>query len=83
MKSTALNNTRLIVALLTAGAIGGAGVGAFNAVHSAATAAMAPPAIVAGSGAPSPALTTTPMALPDFSQITERYGPSVVNISVT
>lgn len=26
--------------------------------------------------------TATPMAIPDFSQITERYGPSVVNISV-
>ena len=77
MNSTALNNTRLVVALLAAGAIGGAGVGAFNAVHSPATAAVSPPAIVASSPA------ATPMALPDFSQITERYGPSVVNISVT
>ena len=77
MKSAALNNTRLVVALLAAGAIGGAGVGAFNAVHSTATAAVSPPAIVASSAA------ATPMALPDFSQITERYGPAVVNISVT
>ncbi|MDP2256458.1 MAG: DegQ family serine endoprotease [Polaromonas sp.] len=77
MKSTALNNTRLVVALLAAGAIGGAGVGAFNAAHTRATAAVSPPAIVASS------LAATPMALPDFSQITERYGPSVVNISVT
>ena len=76
MKSAALNNTRLVVALLAAGAIGGAGVGAFNAVHTSASAA-APPAIVASSAA------ATPMALPDFSQITERYGPAVVNISVT
>ena len=79
MTSAALNNTRLVVALLAAGAIGGAGVGAFNAVHTTASAAVAvaPPALVAGSTA------TLPMALPDFSQITERYGPSVVNISVT
>ena len=76
MKSAALNNTRLVVALLAAGAIGGAGVGAFNAVHSSAFAAS-PPAVVASS------TMAPPMALPDFSQITERYGPAVVNISVT
>ena len=77
MKFAALNNTRLVVALLAAGAIGGAGVGAFNAIHAPATAAVSTPAVVAGS------TVATPMALPDFSQITERYGPSVVNISVT
>jgi serine protease Do len=77
MKSTALNNTRLIVALLAAGAIGGAGVSAFNAAHTTATAAVSTPAVIVGS------TVATPMALPDFSQITERYGPSVVNISVT
>lgn len=76
MKSAALSNTRLVAALLAAGAIGGAGVGAFNAVHSAAF-ASAPPAIVASSNA------AVPMSIPDFSQITERYGPAVVNISVT
>ena len=74
MKSTALNNTRLIAALLAAGAIGGAGVGAFNMAHTPATAALSAPAV---------STAATPMALPDFSQITERYGPSVVNISVT
>ncbi|MDO8718101.1 MAG: DegQ family serine endoprotease [Polaromonas sp.] len=77
MKSTAVKNTRLVVALLAAGALGGAGVGAFNAVHTRASAAVSAPAVVASSAA------STPMALPDFSQITERYGPSVVNISVT
>ncbi|SFB79343.1 serine protease Do [Polaromonas sp. OV174] len=75
MKSVALNNTRLVVALLAAGAIGGAGVGAFNAAHTSAMAALLPATV-----ASAPA---TPMALPDFSQITERYGPAVVNISVT
>ncbi|MDB5743204.1 MAG: protease Do [Polaromonas sp.] len=77
MKFAALNTTRLVAALLAAGAVGGASVGAFSAMHSTA-AALSPPAIVAGS-----APATTPVALPDFSQITERYGPSVVNISVT
>lgn len=76
MKSTALKSTQLVAALLTAGAIGGAGVGAFNAMHVRAVAAQ-PAAVASASVAP------TPMALPDFSQITERYGPAVVNISVT
>lgn len=76
MKSTALKNTRLVAALLAAGAIGGAGVGALNALHGPAIAAV-PPAQVAA------AVASTPVALPDFSQITERYGPAVVNISVT
>ncbi len=75
MSSAALKNTRLVVALLAAGAIGGAGVSAFNSTHSPAIAA-APAAIVAT--APIQAV-----APPDFSQITERYGPAVVNISVT
>ena len=77
MKSNALNNTRLVAALLAAGVIGGAGLGAFNAAHSSAAAAASAPAFVASVP---PAV---PMALPDFSLITERYGPAVVNISVT
>jgi serine protease Do len=75
MSSAALNNTRLVVALLAAGAIGGAGVSAFNSVHPSAMAA-APAAIAA-------AAPIQPVAPPDFSQITERSGPAVVNISVT
>jgi len=75
MTFAALKNTRLVVALLAAGAIGGAGVSAFNTMHPAAIAA-APPALVAAAPGSS-------IALPDFSQITERYGPAVVNISVT
>jgi serine protease Do len=77
MTSAVSKNTRLVAALLAAGAIGGAGVGAFNAVHSTATAAASPAAVVASGTA------ATPMALPDFSQITESWGPAVVNISVT
>jgi serine protease Do len=75
MSSAALKNTRLVVALLAAGAIGGAGVSAFNSVHPSAMAA-APAAIAA-------AAPIQPVAPPDFSQITERSGPAVVNISVT
>jgi serine protease Do len=81
MKFAALKNTQLVLALLAAGAVGGAGVSAFNAAHSVATAA-APAALSASAGTLAP-LAGVPMALPDFSQITERYGPAVVNISVT
>jgi len=76
MKSTALKSTRLVVALLTAGAIGGAGVGAFNSMQVKAAAVQTPAGV-------SSSVAALPMALPDFSQITERYGPAVVNISVT
>jgi serine protease Do len=86
MASKALTNTSLVAALLAAGAIGGAGVGAFNAAHlpaaaaaaSASTSTMPAPVVANAMGTASPA-----SALPDFPQITERYGPAVVNISVT
>ncbi len=73
MKSVALKNTTLVAALLIAGAIGGAGVGAFNTLHTPASAASN--AVTSSN--------TAFAALPDFPQITERYGPAVVNISVT
>ncbi len=77
MKSAAFKNTSLVLALLTAGAIGGAGVGVVNALHPVATAA---PASQTTSSAA--AVVSSNTALPDFPQITERYGPAVVNISV-
>lgn len=70
--------SRLVMALLAAGALGGAGV---SAVHLGLAHAQTPPALVA---AASP-VATAPVArvqAPDFSSITERYGPAVVNISV-
>ncbi|QHJ00791.1 Do family serine endopeptidase [Xylophilus rhododendri] len=66
--------TRLAVALLAAGAIGGAGVSAVESVHSRSHAQPAPAVLAAAPGAS--------IALPDFSTITKRYGPAVVNISV-
>ncbi len=76
MQTVPLKSTRLVIALLAAGLIGGAGVTVFHAerVHAAPVPAPAASAI-AGAG--------TPMALPDFAQITQRYGPAVVNITVT
>ncbi len=72
MKTSALNTTQLVAALLAAGAIGGASVSAINTLHTQASASV-PAALVA----------SAPISLPDFSQITERYGPAVVNISVS
>jgi len=66
---------RLILALVAAGAMGATGAGLIS-TH---TARAAVPQAVAA--APAPALAG--MALPDFSQITSRYGPAVVNISVS
>ncbi|MDO9405461.1 MAG: DegQ family serine endoprotease [Polaromonas sp.] len=72
MKFAATKSAPLVLALLASGVIGGAGVTAFEA--SRAHAAIIPPLTSSA---------TTSVALPDFSQITERYGPAVVNISVT
>jgi len=73
-QSVARTPTRLIAALLAAGAIGGAGVSAVQAVHVRAHAQPAPAVLAAAPGAA--------IALPDFSTITKRAGPAVVNISV-
>ena len=83
MTTRSLQSTRLVLALLAAGAIGGASVTALqhmSAAHAAAPATVSANAPVAN---PAPAGASVPMALPDFSQITAQYGPAVVNISVT
>ena len=82
VKTRALKNSTLVLALLAAGAIGGAGVGALNTPHSPALAQiLAPtPAPVAGNSASGPM--TSSASLPDFPQITQRFGPAVVNVSV-
>jgi serine protease Do len=73
MRLESLTPTRLILALATAGVIGGASVSALDLTR----AHAAPPPVAT-------ATTTTgiPVALPDFSQITAQNGPAVVNISV-
>jgi len=84
MEQNRLKAAPLVLALLGAGVIGGAGVEALHqhAQAAPATAVMAPPATAAATGTP-----TTPViansAMPDFPLITQRYGPAVVNISVT
>jgi serine protease Do len=79
VQTLSLKSSRLLLALVAAGVIGGAGGSLLHSAHTQATAATAPP--VAAS-----ALNSAPLAVavnaPDFSAITERYGPAVVNISV-
>jgi serine protease Do len=82
VKSIALTKTSLVAALLAAGVIGGAGVGALDQLHARAGAAV-PPAVTAPATTVVPAISNPTATLPDFPQITERYGPAVVNISVT
>ena len=63
---------RLVVALVAAGALGATGAGLITAREVRAQAGM--PAAAA------PAPLSASVALPDFSQITARYGAAVVNI---
>ncbi|MDM0043522.1 DegQ family serine endoprotease [Variovorax dokdonensis] len=73
MRLDSLTPSRLVVALLASGVIGGASVSAIN-MHEAH--AQTPPVATATT------TTGVPVALPDFSQITRQAGPAVVNISV-
>lgn len=75
MSLTSLKSSQLVLALVAAGAIGGGSVAALQHI-SAAHAVSAP---TAASAAP----ISAGVALPDFAQITAKYGPAVVNISVT
>jgi serine protease Do len=87
---TAITAKRLTLALVAAGAIGGA-VGAITVNHNNAVASAAAPAAVLAAApvaavAPAPAAAPAPVAagvmLPDFTQIVSRNGPAVVNIRV-
>ena len=83
MSQAPLKSAPLVLALLAAGVLGGVGV---EAMHQRATAAPVP--MVSAATAPATAATSSgapvgTIAPPDFSQITTRYGPAVVNISVS
>ncbi|MFO1299722.1 MAG: DegQ family serine endoprotease [Burkholderiaceae bacterium] len=76
MSIRSMTPSRLVVALVAAGVIGGAGA----TFASGSLARAAAPAAVATAPAIAPA---APVATSDFSQIVQRYGPAVVNISVS
>ena len=73
MNTHLMTPRRIVLALVSAGVVGAAGVGALSLTH--AHAAVSP--------APVTATLAPTMTLPDFSQITARNGAAVVNISVT
>lgn len=74
MKTTQIKPSRLVLALLAAGAIGGAGATALTGTVSMAADAPASAAASQPIGASVP---------PNFAQITRESGPAVVNISVS
>lgn len=74
MKTSQMKPSRLVLALLAAGAIGGAGATAVTGGVS--MAANAPTAITA-----TPSINAS--GPPNFAQITRDFGPAVVNISVS
>lgn len=74
MKTTQMKPSRLVLALLAAGAIGGAGATAFTGGVSMAASAPAITSSIQTPGTSSP---------PNFAQITRDFGPAVVNISVS
>jgi serine protease Do len=77
MQTPTFVTRKIRVVLLTAGIIGVTGLGALSLSHAQAGKANIPVATAAASS------TATVVTAPDFSQITARSGPAVVNISVT
>ena len=78
MNSLKFKSSRLALAVLAAGVVGGAGV---TAVRGFSTPVFAQqPAVVATAAAPGPIGVVT---APDFATIAAREGPAVVNISVS
>ena len=84
MTTVKLESKKLVLALMAAGVLGGAGVVAVQQAHApvqAQTAAVQmAPATPAAAAMAAPAGT---MVLPSFSTITAQHGPAVVNITVT
>jgi serine protease Do len=81
MTERTISTRALVVALASAGAIGAVGAGAYGSARAlTAPQTMSSTSAADTAGAPSAAPLVT---MPDFSAITSRDGPAVVNISVT
>ncbi|MFT4193820.1 Do family serine endopeptidase [Ottowia sp.] len=74
MNTLELKSRKLVAALVAAGALGGAGMAAVEHLHA--------PVHAQTATAPAAAPAAT-VAMPNFSAITARYGPAVVNITVS
>lgn len=79
MKSIALRGSQLVLALVAAGVIGGAGVQLVSSQHARAASS---PAAVSATALPLSSLASPALVAPDFSDIVSRHGAAVVNISV-
>ena len=77
MKTRLSSSNRLVLTLVAGAVLGAGGV---TAVSWPTARASSVPAL---SASPSPAPTVAAIAMPDFTQMTRRNGPAVVNISVT
>ena len=75
MNTIELKSKKLVIALLAAGVLGGAGVTAVDRMSASAQAQTSPVAAAPGTGAT--------QTLPSFAAITARNGPAVVNISTS
>ncbi len=82
MNAQLMTPTRLVLALLTAGILGGAGATLVTSPRARAAMATATAQANGPTGAP-PLASITAVGAPDFSQITARNGAAVVNISVS
>lgn len=81
MKTFRLSNSRLVLALVAAGVIGGAGVDVLKGLHHDANAAVNPVVATTTDGTSSVGPVST-IAMPNFAAIAEQQGAAVVNISV-
>ena len=79
MKSFAMRGSQLVLALVAAGVIGGAGVQLVTS-HPVRAASSLPALTVAAQ--PAAAQVSAGLLAPDFSEIVSRHGAAVVNISV-
>jgi serine protease Do len=83
MQTVSLKTSRLFLALVAAGVIGGAGASFIQSNRAGAAPLFGGTPVVATANVSGAAhVPVAPLAAPDFSTITERYGPAVVNISV-
>ncbi len=76
MKQLSIKSTRLVMALVTAGLIGGAGVTGLQHIRGAHA------AVPVATATNTPTITGAAISMPDFAAITAANGPAVVNISV-
>lgn len=82
MTTRSMTPTRLVLALLAAGVLGGVGASFVSGTH--ARAATSPTSALTTQATNAPVgASTTAVGAPDFSRITERNGAAVVNISVS